>query len=158
MATPLMYNFLSVGSTTTGAKPSEDLSATQSVVGTNMREACDLLSPDLWDGCVASGHAKIKDGECSITLQKFRTQGIDARLVIFNDAELLVYFICKKGEGRFSVMRCEKKGKLYSAGTDLYGDAYGIAVKKPEDIAFLRRASASLAPSLKRTFDAAFSK
>ena len=92
-----------------------------------------------------------------MTLQKFRTPGLDARLFIYKDEwkDLVCYFICKNGETAFKVMRMERLGARAGISTDLYGQS-GLATHNPADLAYLRSVTDSLDDGIKATFDSVF--
>ena len=157
MNSPLIYDFRSLASAgTEEAESAEDLNSV-AIIDERMADVCRLFSIELFEGFYNVGKSKIRNGCKRITLQRFRTQGIDARLVIYKDEGLniLGYFICHKGQDTFKVMRFERFGQKVGSSTDLYWQS-GIATHNPIDIAFLREVTETLAADIKATFDSVF--
>lgn len=155
---PLMYDFRTLidpEAAKTQTSP-EDLN-TEALIDERMADVCRLFTNELFDGFFNSGHTKMKIGLKLMTLQKFRTPGIDARLFVYKDEgkDLLCYFICRKGETAFKVMRMERMGAKAGLSTDLYGQS-GLATHNPADLAYLRTVTDSLADGIKATFDSVF--
>lgn len=158
MMNPLMYDFRSLidpeaAKTQTST---EDLNL-EALINERMADACRLFTTELFDGFYNVGRVKMKIGLKRMTLQKFRTPGIDARLFVYKDEgkDLLCYFICRKGETDFKVMRMERIGAKAGISTDLYGKS-GLATHNPADLAYLRTVTDSLADGIKATFDSVF--
>ena len=159
MVNPLMYDFRSLIETEadkTKTPSTEDLNA-EAIIDERMENVCRLFSVELFDGFYNAGKTKLHIGLKRMTIQKFRTPGIDARLFIYKDEgkDLLCYFICHKGETAFKVMRMERLGSKAGTSTDLYGQT-GLATHKPSDLAYLRSVTDTLDDGIKATFDSAF--
>lgn len=158
MVNPLMYDFRTLidPETAKTQTSTEDLN-TEALIDERMADVCRLFTNELFDGFYNAGRAKMKIGPKRMTLQKFRTPGIDARLFIYKDEgkNLVCYFFCDRGKTEFKVMRMERLGAKAGISTDLYGQS-GLDTHNPSDLAYLRTVTDSLADGIKATFDSVF--
>ena len=142
MCNGISIDFADIGERRRESAAKFDVDAEMVRIDAAFAEVCSLLSDELWDGCMSRGVKKIERGPQKLAFQKFRTPGINSKLISYHDSEHGFGVIFTKsimnGDSSFSVMQAFKLAESPGQpSTIIY--PFGFERPKEADVAFLKK-------------------